>query len=337
MNILFSCAGRRNYLFRYFKDVLGNDGQVIAADMQNTAPALAVADKSYVVPEIYAHDYIAILLKICKSDNVSALISLNDLDLPILAAARARFEALGTNVLISSEEVIEICFDKWRTFEFAKENGFDFPNTYLSIEKARHAIKTGALHFPVVLKPRRGSASIGIEVVESMHELKLSYEFLSLKLSRSILSAVAGQDKYGSIMVQEKLTGTEYGLDILNDLSGRPVQVYVKEKLAMRAGETDKSVLRVKPDLEAFGFEIGRSLGHIGNLDCDIFENKNGYYLVEMNPRFGGGYPFSHMAGADYPAAIVHWLQGKTFDFSAFERNYDRPFAKYDELVEVSW
>jgi carbamoyl-phosphate synthase large subunit len=337
MNILFSCAGRRNYLLRYFKDVIGNDGQVIAADMQNTAPAMAIADKSRIVPEVYALDYVETLLKICSSDNVNAIISLNDLDLPILAAARGRFEAQGTNVLVSSKSIVEICFDKWRTCEFAGESSFGCPQTYLSLEKARQAIREGDLFFPLVLKPRRGSASIGIEIVENLQELELAYELLALKMSRSILSTAAEQDKDGSIMVQEKLIGTEYGLDILNDFSGRPTQVYVKEKLAMRAGETDKAVLRNKPDLETLGFKIGSALGHIGNLDCDVFEINGAYYLLEMNPRFGGGYPFSHMAGADYPAAIVSWLEDKPFDFLSFKKKYDRPFAKFDELVEVAF
>jgi carbamoyl-phosphate synthase large subunit len=335
MNILFSCAGRRNYLLRYFKDVLGNDVQIIAADMQNTAPAMAAADKSHIVPEVYAHDYVDALLKICKSDQVSALISLNDLDLPILAAARGRFEALGTTLLVSSQEVIDICFDKWRTCEFARKNGFPCPKTFLSLETINQAIGRGELGFPLALKPRWGSASIGIEYPESMQELRLSYDLSLLKLSRSILSCASSEDKDRAILFQEKLVGTEYGLDILNDLSGRPVQVYVKEKLAMRAGETDKAVLRQRPDLEELGFKIGKALKHIGNLDVDIFEADGMFYLLEMNPRFGGGYPFSHMAGADFPAAIIAWLEGRDYNFSHFEKRYDQPFAKCDTLIRV--
>jgi carbamoyl-phosphate synthase large subunit len=168
-----------------------------------------------------------------------------------------------------------------------------------------------------------------------MQELRLSYDLLLLKLSRSILSRASSEDKDRAILFQEKLVGTEYGLDILNDLSGRPVQVYVKEKLAMRAGETDKAVLRQRPDLEELGFKIGKALKHIGNLDVDIFEADGMFYLLEMNPRFGGGYPFSHMAGADFPAAIIAWLEGRDYNFSHFEKRYDQPFAKCDTLIRV--
>ncbi len=111
------------------------------------------------------------------------------------------------------------------------------------------------------MKPRWGSASIGIEFPETMEELELAYRLVSLKISRGILYEASKHQLEQAVMVQEKINGTEYGLDILNDFSARPVQVYVKEKLAMRAGETDKAVLRNKPDLEALGFSIGKSSG----------------------------------------------------------------------------
>jgi carbamoyl-phosphate synthase large subunit len=76
-------------------------------------------------------------------------------------------------------------------------------------------------------------------------------------------------------------------------------------------------------------------LGHIGNLDCDIFESDGRYYLLEMNPRFGGGYPFSHVAGANYPDAICTWIEGKDYCFDKFSRKYNQPFAKCDTLIRV--
>ena len=335
MNILFTCAGRRNYLLHYFKDAVKPDGMVIAADMQSTAPAMAVADKAFVVPSLYDAGYIDKLLDICGREQVTALVSLNDLDLPILARAREKFENIGTTLLVSSEDIIDICFDKWRTFAFARDNAILCPKTCLSLDETIENLNSARLRFPLTVKPRWGSASIGIEFPENMAELKLAYELVTLKVSRSILAEVSNRDKNHAVLIQEKLTGTEYGIDILNDLSGRPAQVYVKEKLAMRAGETDKALLRRHTDLEKLGFEIGKALGHIGNLDVDCFESHGKLYLLEMNPRFGGGYPFSHEAGADYPAAIVSWLKGAHFDFSQFKRKYDQPYAKCDTLIKV--
>ncbi len=335
MNVLFTCAGRRNYLLHYFKDALKGSGHVIAADMHSTAPAMAVADKAKVVPGVYEPGYVDALLDICKNEQVRAMISLNDLDLPILAAAGKRFQDIGTFPLVSSEKVIDICFDKWRTIQFASSAGLRSPLTFTSLVGAESAHHAGEIEFPLTIKPRWGSASIGIEFPESIHELQLAHDLLSIRLSRSILATASMQNLDQAILIQEKISGKEYGLDILNDFSGSPVQVYVKEKLAMRAGETDKAVLRNRPDLEETGFKIGKALGHIGNLDCDIFEAGGRFYLLEMNPRFGGGYPFSHVAGADYPAALIAWLEGRDYYFSELKRIYDQPFAKCDTLIRV--
>ena len=335
MNILFTCAGRRNYLLQYFKETLGDRGTLVAADMDITAPALAVADKARVVPEVYADNYVESLLAICRSEQIMALISLNDLELPILASARKDFEEIGVKLIISKEEVVDICFDKYRTVQFCDRIHIATPLTYLTLEEAIRAIEAGHLEFPVVVKPRWGSASVGIEFPGTMEELKLAYRLATLKISHSILAEASKQDLEQSVLIQQKIHGTEYGLDILNDFSGRTVQVYAKEKLAMRAGETDKSVLRNEPELEQTGFLVGEALGHIGNVDCDIFVKDGKQYLLEINPRFGGGYPFSHMSGADYPAAICSWLEGREFDFSAFRRIYDVPYAKCDTLLKV--
>lgn len=335
MNILFTCAGRRNYLLEYFKETLAGKGKIIAVDMSITAPALAVADVARLVPDVYADHYTEALLEICRDEKVDALISLNDLELPILSRARESFEEAGVRLVISGEEVVETCFDKYLTIQFCEKIGISYPLTFLNLEGALQALEDGTLQFPVVVKPRWGSASVGIEFPRSREELDLAYKLASLKISSSILAEASKQDMQHAVLIQQMIPGTEYGLDILNDFSGRTVQVYVKEKLAMRAGETDKSVLRDVPALEEIGFRVGQALGHIGNVDCDIFQQDGKFYLLEINPRFGGGYPFSHRSGADYPAAICAWIEGREFDFSGFKRIYDIPYAKCDTLIRV--
>lgn len=335
MNILFTCAGRRNYLLQYFKETLGQAGNIVAADMQLSAPAMALADIAYVVPGVYADGYVEVIIDICKKENINGLISLNDLELPILANARTQIEETGVKLIVSSKNAIDVCFDKHKTTLFAESLQVKTPQTFLNLKDAKIALDNGSLAFPLVIKPRWGSASIGIEFPESIDELELSYALLTKKLTRSILSTASNAQPDQAILIQEKINGTEYGLDILNDFSGKPAQVYVKEKLAMRAGETDKAVLRNIPALEELGFRIGNALGHICNLDVDVFESDGQYYLLEMNPRFGGGYPFSHISGANYPAAIIAWLQGKQYDFSQFKKNYNQVFAKCDTLVRV--
>ncbi len=335
MNVLFTCAGRRNYLLEYFKEATGGSGKIIAADMSQTAPAMALADVARVVSDVYAEGYVDQILQICLEEKVDLLISLNDLELPVLSPHRQSFEEAGIRLLISEQEVIDICFDKYRTVQFCEELHMGTPRTYLDLDEALKALESGEISFPVVVKPRWGSASIGLEFPSDMEELELAYRLVTLRVSRSILSEASKEDTERSVLIQELIDGTEYGLDILNDFSGKTVQVYVKEKLAMRAGETDKSVLRNKPELEELGFRVGNALGHIGNVDCDMFEKDGKYYLLELNPRFGGGYPFSQMSGANYPAAILAWMENREFDFSTFQRTYDQAFAKCDTLIRV--
>ena len=237
MNILFTCAGRRTYLLKYFKEQLGDNGKIIGADMQMTAPALSAADIRVLVPSVYDDNYVDVLHNICEQHYVDLLFSLNDLELPILAANKASFENAGTKVVVSSPEVIDICFDKLRTCEYVKSLGIKVPKTYSNLQSALNAIEIGELQYPVVIKPRWGSASIGIEFVNNHDDLCIMYELIKRKTSKGILGEVSQHDK-DFILIQEKISGEEYGLDVMNDLEGRNVGVAVKRKLSMRAGET---------------------------------------------------------------------------------------------------
>jgi len=319
----------------YFKQSLGSKGKIIATDMQYSAPAMLEADISIIVPPVYSDDYIEKILLTCREHDVKALISLNDLELPILAAKRSVFEQMGVKLLVSSKNVIDICFDKWKTIGWAQAIGLKVPKTFLMIESAKLAIEDGTIRFPLVVKPRWGSASFGIEFPESTEELEISYRLLEIRLFHSMLAEISKTDVNHPIIIQEKIIGKEYGLDVLNDFEGNPAQVYVKEKLAMRAGETDKAVLRNNPALEKIGFSLGKNLKHIGNLDCDIFEKDGEFYIIEMNPRFGGGYPFTHMTGGNYPAALISWLKNENYDFTNFRKDYNKIYSKCDTLIAV--
>ena len=335
MNILFTCAGRRTYLLKYFKEQLGSEGKIIGADMQLTAPALSAADERVLVPAVYDEHYVDALLEICEAHFVDVLISLNDLELPILADKKSLFEEIGTRVLVSSPEVIDICFDKLKTSAFIESLGLRTPKTYANLDDAKKALHTGELQFPLVIKPRWGSASIGIEFVDNLEDLQIIYELIKRKIRRGILGEVSQYDE-NFILVQQKISGKEYGLDIINDLNGKNVMVSVKQKLAMRAGETDKATTVDNADLRYIGEKIGTNLGHIGNLDCDILEMDGQYYVLELNPRFGGGFPFSYQAGVNLPKAIIKWVKQEPFDNKELYPTYGLTFAKCDYLVDMT-
>ena len=334
MNILFTCAGRRTYLLKYFKENLSEEDKVVAADMQLSAPALQVADVRLQVPAVYDVHYVEILLNICRVQKVDALISLNDLELPILAGNKEKFEALGVKVIVSNPEVIDICFDKYKTAQWIESIGLHSPKTYVRLQDAKDALAKGEIAFPLFMKPRWGSGSIGLESISDMEELDIYYHILMKKIKKTILATASVGDEY--IMIQEKLTGKEYGLDVMNDLKGDFVSVSVKQKLAMRAGETDKAITVDIPAVYEMGRIIGQNLKHIGNLDVDIMQRDNDEYCVlELNPRFGGGFPFSYEAGVNLPKAIIEWLKGNNVDTSILKPEIGRIFSKNDYLMEI--
>ena len=334
LNILFTCAGRRTYLLKYFKEQLGDGGLIVATDMQLTAPALTAADIKEQVPAIYADDYIDITLDICRRHGIKALISLNDLELPILAANRQRFDELGVKVIISTTEVIDICFDKYRTAKYIESLGLVSPTTFVNLDEAKAALRKDLLRFPLVLKPRWGSGSIGIEFVNTLEELEEVYDMLLKKVKKTILATASKGDEY--ILIQQKIEGQEYGMDVLNDLEGNHRAVSVKKKLAMRAGETDKAQTVDNADIRAIGYTLGKNLRHIGNLDVDVFEKDEKYYVLELNPRFGGGFPFSYEAGVNFPGAIIEWLNGNEIDDNMLQPRFGEAYAKCDYLVKVN-
>lgn len=333
MNIVFTCAGRRHYLLKYFKEVVGDSGKIIATDMQLTAPALTAADVKIQVPAVYAADYISTTLKICEEQKVDVLISLNDLELPILAAHKAEFEEIGVKVIVSDSAVIDICFDKYSTAQWVENMGLKTPKTYVNYEEAVAAIHTGELKFPLILKPRWGSGSIGLEFVDDLDELEIVYKLDCKKVKKSILATASGDQDF--LLIQEVIRGNEYGLDVVNDLKSNYRGVSVKQKLAMRSGETDRAVTVDNADIRQIGETIGRNLRHIGNLDVDVLERDGEYYVLELNPRFGGGYPFSQEAGVNVPKAIVAWAKGEDVSDDTFVPKYGVMFSKCDILLNV--
>jgi|SRR5688572_6282830 len=335
-NVLLTSAGRRNYLVEYFRTALGGRGEVYAADATAEAPALQESDRAFVVPPVFDERYIDCLIELCRTHGVRLLISLNDLELPILAAQRERFGAIGTIPVVSSPDVIDACLDKLSTLDVLRRSGLEGPKSYVSLEGARDALGRREVTFPLVVKPRWGTASIAIEYPEDDEELELAYRSVQRRLPKTILANVSGANPAGAVLVQERLQGQECGLDVINDLNGRYVTTFARVKLAMRAGETDRAVTVKSGELERLGRALGTQLGHVGNLDCDVFLRDGRGYVLEINPRFGGGYPFSHSAGANLPAALLAWADGEMPDSSWLQIEPDVAAAKCDRLVIVA-
>ena len=310
MNILVTSAGRRSYLIKYFKEALGNRGIVIAANSVDKVPSFAEADQTVVTPMIYDPDYISFLLKYCEKKKIDAIVPLYDVDLPVLAHHKDMFEKIGARLIVSDEKFVRICNDKWNTYIFLKENGFSTPKTYLHVLDAKRAIEENEISFPLMIKPRFGNGSIALNIATDEKELEYLFSITQKEIRSSWLKFESSKEE-DIVVIQEFVSGEEYGIDIMNDLDGTYQNVVIKKKIAMRSGETDSAIIVDNDDIRQQMKKLAEITRHVANLDCDGFLKDNVFYILEMNARFGGGYPFSHVAGVNMPLAIVKWLRGE--------------------------
>lgn len=311
MNILLTSVGRRSYLVEYFKEALQGRGEVHVMNSTDVSPAFLVADKATVCPLIYDENYIPFLLDYCKKNSIRAIISCFDIDLPILSKNKDKFDAIGTKVIVADPAFISVCNDKWKTYKFLTENGFNAPHTYISLEEAETDIANGIITFPVMVKPRWGMGSIAVYEAENKEELEVFFNKIQRDIAKTYLKYESAENIEEAVLIQEKLNGQEYGLDVMDDLNGEYVNTSVKLKYAMRSGETDCAITVEDDTAKEIGQKIAALSRHMGNLDCDLFISNGKYYILEMNARFGGGYPFSHIAGVNLPRAIIMWLNGE--------------------------
>lgn len=335
MNLLLTSVGRRTYLVKYFQQALNGTGKVHVANSSALSPAFQAADKAVVTPLIYDKEYIPFLKQYCKENQIGAVISLFDIDLPVLAQHKKEFEDIGVQVVVSDYSVIEICNDKWKTYQFLVKNGMNVPQTFFSLEDAKSAVQEGSVSYPLMVKPRWGMGSIAVFEAENEEELLVLYKKAKRNIEKTYLKYESAENLEKSVLIQEKLQGQEYGLDVINDLNGQYVTTIPKMKYAMRSGETDCAVTVADPGLKELGQKLSEKLHHIANLDTDVFAVGDKYYVLEMNARFGGGYPFSHMAGVDLPMAIVKWLKGECVEAKLLTEQADVMSQKDIQIVRL--
>lgn len=316
MNILILSAGTRNKIVQYFVKTLNGTGKVIATDMSNLAPAIYEADKYYIVPKMTAPEYLDIVLDICKKEEITGVLSLIDPELSLLAENREKFEAIGTTVIGSSYALCEMSLDKFQMYNWLETHGYRCAKSYMDKEAFFADVDAGVITYPVFVKPARGSASISISKVYDRETVELLF---------------AHED---GLMIQEFLDGQEIGADVYIDMvSHEVVSIFTKKKLKMRAGETDKAVSFQDEKLFALIERFVKEAGYNGQIDIDIFDVNGEYYISEVNPRFGGGYPHAFESGADHMKLIVNNLEGKANECMIGQYENGTYMMKYNEVM----
>ncbi len=262
--------------------------------MSKYAPSLYEGDNHYITPNIMNDDYINFILDICKKESIDGIFSLIDPELKILGENKHLFTDEGIMLLQSSVDLINVSFDKYKFYTTLIEEGFNTQKSYIELYKVLTDINEGKLMFPLFVKPNLGSASFNINKINNIESLKSMFE------------------KHNDLIVQEFIDGQEYGIDVYVDfISKEVISIFIKEKMKMRAGETDKSIAVKDKKLTQVIKNFVENLGYVGQIDIDVFKKAGEYYISEVNPRFGGGYPHAYEAGCNFPRYILNNLKGK--------------------------
>ncbi len=312
-NILILSVGRRVELIRCFKEAresLGLNGQVIAADVTTTAPAIYHADKYHIIPIVSADDFIESVINVCKEENIHLLVPTIDTELQKLSDNKKRIESnTNAKVLVSREEVIKICRDKYNTQDFFEKNGFKMPRLI-----SKSDIQNKNYEFPLFIKPLNGSSSINAFKVNNEKELEFFLEYVPQPI------------------VQEFIEGDEFTVDVFTDFNSNPITIVPRQRLATRSGEVSKGITKKDRDIIDEIKKIIDILKPIGHITIQCIKTKYGIKFIEINPRFGGGAPISIKAGANSPINLYKLLLGEELTYNEeYEENLLA--LRYDEAV----
>jgi carbamoyl-phosphate synthase large subunit len=290
-NVLISSAGRRVVLARLFRAALadlGLSGQVAASDASPLSAAWVEADTRIRVPRCTDPAFVPELLDACIANAIHLVIPTIDSELPVLAAVRDQFAAVGTTIAISGPHTVAIAQDKSRTHRWLVDAGLP---TVAQWAVADAPDDPSA--YPLIAKPRCGSSSVGVQVVPSP----------------DVLAPLREQD----FVVETIAPGREHTVDIYVDRSGALVTAVPRRRLETRGGEVSKG-LTVRHDglIELAGRVAASFEDAYGalNFQCFVDPATDRLTIIELNARFGGGFPLSDAAGAWVPRWIIEDLAG---------------------------
>ncbi len=318
-NVLLTSAGRRVALLRAFRAALASvgGGRVLAADAGGTAAAIHEADEGFVVPRCDSPDYVPALLALCRRENVALVVPTIDPELPVLGRARDLFAREGVLLAASGPATNDIAFDKANTATFFDREGIPAPR---QIDLVGALAGRNGFAFPVALKPRFGSGSVGVHIVRDLEELR----FYARRVPEPLL--------------QEYVEGSEFTLDVLVAPDGSVACVVPRRRLETRAGEISKGYTVRDPEIEAWGRRVcDRLPDAAGPITLQCFRRHDGELaFIEINPRFGGGFPLALHAGADYPRWLLEWALGLPSTASPDAWGADVAMLRYDDAIFVS-
>jgi len=314
VNILVLSAGRRVSLLRGFQRVVGpRGGRVLGADLSpEMSAACHVADESFVLPGVLSDEYPDALLEACSRHEIGLAIPTIDTELPVLASLREKFAGQGTEIVVSDPAFVDICADKRTTNAWFEQHALPVPKPMAG----------GALTFPAFAKPYDGSLSKGIHVLRSESDLT---------------PAVLNDPKLIFSEYLDPADNAEFTCDLYFDRRHELRCVVPRERLVVRGGEVAKARTAKNEIVDELFEKLSMVPGARGCLTLQVFRNRNSGALayIEINARFGGGYPLARHAGAEYERWLVEeYLKAGTID--RFDDWQDRLIMlRYDDEIVV--
>lgn len=295
--ILFTSPGRRYELINFFKEEF-NGYELIGADAFKTSPAAYILDRVYEVPLKIDENYVDEVIEVCKKEKPEFLIPLLDPELPCFSKSKKRFEELGVHVWVPDFDTVELSNDKYLTYTRFKDSGIALPETWLLKDFLLET--TMSSYDKLVLKPSKGSASKGIYKV-------IPKEVKSITTAENL--------DINTYIVQQNLNfDFEVTVDLFGDGEGNIIEYCQRKRISTRGGEVEKGITVNLPQVTKLIKKVVSELKILGVVNIQVMVEGDKVYLGEINPRFGGGYPLAHKAGANLIQHIKSYMNKSPYE-----------------------
>lgn len=286
MNILITSAGQRVSLVRAFQRELKKvfpNGKVFTTDMlPSLSAACSISDRYFQVSSVTHENYVDELIKLCSAYYIKMIIPTIDTELLVLSKNKIVFEQNDIAVIISEQNLVEQCRDKRKINSFFTKHRMQIPRQY---EKE-------SFNFPLFIKPYDGSLSADIYLINKYEELT-EYHLTN--------------EKFMFMEYINNKEHDEFTVDMYYDKNNVLKCVVPRKRIVVRAGEVNKGITRKNVIVAYLKERLYKMEGAVGCITLQLFLHRtnNRIIAIEINPRFGGGYPLSYQAGANFPSWLI--------------------------------
>lgn len=268
---------------------------IIGVDMNKYAGGSFLVDTFILIPKADDLNYLEEILKIIKIHEINIFFPTVDEELKIISESISIFESIGVIIIINNPDCLNICLDKYATYNLLKNKFIPIPETIKLNFSDEKDLSSFEINYPVILKPRSGRGSRNVFLCEDLDDLKFY-------LNKNNLDFI----------IQEYLPGQEYTVDILADSQYNPVFIVPRLRIEVKAGISVKTKVILDQNLIELSRKICRicKIDSIANLQfkCD---KDNIPHLIEINPRFGGGSIITLKLGINFPKSAIEMKLGK--------------------------